>query len=132
MEHKKEYVFSLDGEYYNPRTYESEESALEAAKEEIEEVYGMEEFITIYTGVIKRPKLEQFLPDADTILEPMQERAEEVGGSYAESFLDIEEAQASRLTEELHKIVKSWYKEEKLSIDFWTVTKLNEYEYNSK
>jgi len=76
----------------------------------------------VYVGEGRRPKLSE-LCDADDVIEMMQNRAYDIGGEYADGFMDdisAEEKQA------LNDLLQTWM-EKHVSIDFYTVHDVREY-----
>lgn len=77
---------------------------------------------TVYVGDGRKPKMSEFC-DANDVIELMQNRCYDIGGEYADGFMDdisVEEKQ------ELNELLKNWM-EKHVAIDFYTVHDVREY-----
>lgn len=77
---------------------------------------------TVYVGDGRKPKLSEFC-DANDVIEMMQNRACDIGGEYAESFMDDVSGEA---VQELDDLLKSWM-EKHVTVNFYTVHNVREY-----
>jgi hypothetical protein len=77
---------------------------------------------TIYVGDGRQPKYSEFC-DANDVIELMQNRGYEIGGEYADSFMDDVSAEAKQ---ELNDLLKSWM-EKHVTVNFYTVHDVREY-----
>lgn len=77
---------------------------------------------TVYVGEGRRPKVSEFC-DADDVIEMMQNRAYDIGGEYADGFMDDISAEEKQ---ELNDLLKNWM-DKHVSIDFYTVHDVREY-----
>lgn len=77
---------------------------------------------TVYVGDGRKPKLSEFC-DANDVIELMQNRGYDIGGEFADGFMDdvsMEEKQ------ELNDLLTSWM-EKHVTINFYTVHDVREY-----
>lgn len=77
---------------------------------------------TVYVGDGRKPKFSEFC-DADDVIELMQNRGFDIGGEYADSFMDDVTPEAKQ---ELAEFLKSWM-EKHVTINFYTVHGVREY-----
>jgi len=77
---------------------------------------------TVYVGDGRKPKLSEFC-DANDVIELMQNRGYDIGGEYADHFMDDVTPEAKQ---ELDEFLKSWM-EKHVTINFYTVHDVLEY-----
>ena len=77
---------------------------------------------TVYVGDGKRPELSE-LCNADKVIELIEIRGCDIGGEYAEGFMDNISSEAEQ---ELEELLKSWM-EKHVTINFYTVHDVREY-----
>jgi len=82
---------------------------------------------TVYVGEGRKPKLSEFC-DADDIIELMQNRCCDIGGEYADGFMDDISPDAKI---ELDEFLKSWM-EKHVTINFYTVHSVREHVLTSE
>jgi hypothetical protein len=82
---------------------------------------------TVYVGDGRKPKLSEFC-DADDVIELMQNRGYDIGGEYADSFMDDVAPEAKQ---ELNDLLTSWM-ENHVTINFYTVHDVREYVLTEK
>lgn len=82
---------------------------------------------TVYVGEGRRPKLSEFC-DADDVVELMQNRGYDIGGEYADNFMDDITPEAKQ---ELDELLKNWM-EKHVTINFYTVHDVREYVLTSE
>ncbi|MDZ4153264.1 hypothetical protein [Methylicorpusculum sp.] len=81
----------------------------------------------IYVRDGRKPKLSEIC-DADAVIELMQNRGLDIGGEYADSFMDDVSVEAKQ---ELDDLLKSWMQKH-VTINFYTVHDAREYVLTSK
>jgi hypothetical protein len=76
----------------------------------------------VYVGDERRPKYSEFC-DANDVIEMMQNRGYDIGGEFADGFMDDISPDAKT---ELDEFLKSWM-EKHVAINFYTVHDVREY-----
>lgn len=110
---KTKYCWSSDGEYYNG-SFNTEQEAIEDAKETVNDVYE-----EIYVGTCESPVL-SWNSNEEKIIESMYDNLYEECGEASESF-EITREQELELANRIGKCVKQWIKDMKIKPNCWTV-----------
>jgi hypothetical protein len=82
-----------------------------------------------WTGRAVKPALEELLPSMghDTV-EHLIEQANDIGGEFAEPFMeDIGRKEIEDLDERLKPVILQWLKDNKVEVTFWTVEDVQEH-----
>ncbi len=82
---------------------------------------------TVYVGDGRKPKLSEFC-NANDVIELMQNRGYDIGGEYADTFMDDISSEAKQ---ELNELLKNWM-EKHVTINFYTVHDVREYVLTSE
>lgn len=111
------YVISTSEELFSSEEYETKELAIEAAAEELDLSPG-EGFCV---GRREDPNPMKWMPDADDILDRMDEGAFEEAGEASEGWPNPTEADKAKLTAMVREAITKWMEETKNKPSFYLV-----------
>ena len=120
------YVYSFTDDWFNSDEYDTPEEAIEAARMEEKESLSPEAHTEVYIGVVG----EQWKPeiDGEGIVDMLQDNAYDVGGEFAESYLQgVTKEETDELTEVLTKAFDAWAARHGYEPNFYPVENVKEY-----
>ena len=117
------WCLSENGEEFNdPELFDTKKEAINYAREN--EDY--EDFDRMYVGqaVDFKPKI-----CAERVIEDIQENACELGGEYAENYLDdVQKAHTTELQQQLQKVLDGWIDKNRYNPNFYIIKNSEEFE----
>lgn len=109
---------SGDGENFDA-TFDTKEEAIQEGK--------ALQYDTIYVGQC----VDDFAPhiDTDDVIERLQEEAYDIGGEYAETYLeDVTKEQKEELEEQLNDVLSTWLAKYKHEVNFYSVDNIEKFQ----
>ena len=121
------YVYGFSDDCFMSEEYDTPWEALAAAQKEEKESLSPEAHTEVYIGVVG----EQWKPeiDGEGIVDMLQDNAYDVGGEFAESYLQgVTKEEIDELTDVLTKAFDAWAAKHGYEPDFYPVENVKEYE----
>lgn len=112
----EQYCYSWDDEVFNNGTFPTVEAALADAIAENDDEHSH-----VFIGEAVPYTNCAFFPDADTIIEYMQERADDEVGEYADCYIDVDKEAEEELTKQLKDLLFAWCEKHQVSPTFYRV-----------
>lgn len=117
-----EFCYSWNGEDFRSGTFGSLGAALCSAAADNDG-----EHTHVYIGKAQRPINSQFFPNAEDVIEHIENQAYDYGGEFAEDYMDVSSEANEDLNNQLHALLDSWCKKHGLHPDFYQVYSVKEY-----